>query len=301
MKLIERKWCEMKIAAIDIGGTSIKAGLFVNGQLTRQQEIDTNAFLGGKSIFQKVCQLIDSYEELNYIGISTAGQVNAEEGYLIFANENIPEYTGMQLKKRLESIYQIEVFVENDVNAAALGEAYFGAGIEAKDFLCLTYGTGIGGAIVMNKEIYHGDSFSAGEFGALIVHGKEHQNTWGYFDGCYEKYASTTALMKKAKQLDPKYTNGRILFEDMEVPEVKELIYDWIEEIVLGLVSLIHIFNPSHIILGGGIMARAMILDRINLLIYERIMPNYRSVIIKNTILGNQAGLYGAIVPILNK
>lgn len=291
----------MKIVSIDIGGTSIKAGIFVDGTLESYEEIDTNALLGGEHIFQIVCQFVDKCLNFDYIGISTAGQVHSKEGYIVYANENIPNYTGLQFKKRLESTYKVEVFVENDVNAAALGEAYFGAGMEYNDFLCLTYGTGIGGAIVFDRKINHGASYSAGEFGALIVHGKEHQKAWNYFDGAYEKYASTSALMRKAEILNPKYKNGRILFEDIDTTEVKSLVDDWIEEIILGLVSLIHIFNPSCIILGGGIMGRKMIVDQINLLIYERIMPNYRTVKIKNTVLGNQAGLYGAIVPILDK
>lgn len=108
-------------------------------------------------------------------------------------------------------------------------------------------------------------------------------------------------MIKKARLLDSKYINGRILFEDIEKIEVQSLINECIEEIILGLVSLMHIFNPSCIILGGCIMSRKMIVDRINTLIFVRIMPNYRSVIIKNTILGNQAGIYGAIVPILAK
>lgn len=102
----------MKIVAIDIGGTSIKAGYFIDGQLTSEQEIETGASFGGEHIFKKVCKMIDMYEVFDYIGISTAGQVNSKEGFIIFANENIPDYSGLQFKKRLESLYQVEILLK---------------------------------------------------------------------------------------------------------------------------------------------------------------------------------------------
>ena len=289
----------MKIVSLDIGGTAIKYGIFFDGKISNINETDTNAKLGGENLFNTVCKIINTFDDFDYIAISTAGQVNPLEGYIIYANENIPNYTGVQLKKRLEEIYKVPVFVENDVNAMALGEGYFGAGKDEKDFLCLTYGTGIGGAIVVNREIYYGNSFSAGEFGSIITHGDVRKEKWGYFDGSYEKYASVTALVQKAAELNSSYKNGRILFESIEKDGVKPLINDWIDEVLLGLVTLIHLFNPSCIILGGGIMAQPYVIERIQGQIYDRIMPNYRNVNIKNAQLSNEAGMYGAVTKVI--
>ena len=94
--------------------------------------------------------------------------MNSKEGYIRYANENIPGYTGMRIRDILEEEFHVPVAVENDVNAAAIGEGRFGAGKDMEDFLCITYGTGVGGAVVIGKEIYRGDSFSAGEFLSLI-------------------------------------------------------------------------------------------------------------------------------------
>lgn len=284
----------MKVLVFDIGGTSIKHGLCVDNVLTEVRETPTNAKLGGRHVLDTVISLASQQEGYDAIGISTAGQVNAEEGSIIYANENIPGYTGMQIRKELEENFHVPVAVENDVNAAALGEAIYGAGRAHKDFLCLTYGTGVGGAIVQGKEVYHGSSFSAAEFGAIVTHAEEKIGSRDFFDGCYERYASTTALVRKAMAYDPKLDNGRTIFANLEDPNVMAILDSWVDEIMLGLSSLTHIFNPSCIILGGGIMVQPLILEKIRQKVSKYIMPSFAHVTIQPAELGNSAGLLGA-------
>jgi len=276
----------MKIVSLDIGGTSIKSCLFDNEKLTDMRETNNDGKLGGEHLVKMALEIVSSYGKFNRIGISTAGQVNSDKGIIIYANENIPKYTGTDLRHIFSKEFGVEVAVENDVNAAALGEASFGAGQNSSDFLCLTYGTGIGGAIVIDKKIYKGASFSAGEFGHIITHGIK--------GGYYESYASTTALVKNVEAINPRLDNGRDIFANMNDDAVKSAIDDWINEILLGLASLTHIFNPSLIVLGGGVMSNAYVIASIKERLTDYIMSSYANVAVTPASLGNTAGLYGA-------
>ena len=145
----------MKIAVIDIGGTMIKAGVFEKGKVTGMQSVPTEALLGGKAVIEKAAELVRSMPSCSAIGISTAGQVDMKTGNIIYANDNFPGYTGARVRSVFERKFGVSVAVENDVNAAAVGEGKYGAGRKRKDFLMLTYGTGIGGAIVLDGKLYH--------------------------------------------------------------------------------------------------------------------------------------------------
>ena len=177
----------MKILAIDIGGTSTKLCISDrSGNISGFKEFDSEARMGGKHLIERIIQLVNmNYKDFQAIGISTASQVNSDLGTIIFANENIPNFTGMDVKDIFEGSFNVPVVVENDVNAAALGERNFGAGKKYTDFLCLTYGTGIGGAIVYNSAIYRGLNGSAAEFGHMILYPGGRKCTCGFL-GCYE-------------------------------------------------------------------------------------------------------------------
>lgn len=284
---------ERKIAALDIGGTSIKSGVWVNKSVQEIREQDTNAKNGGCYVMERAKEILHSYSGFDAIGISTAGQVDSVKGQIRYANENIPGYTGMQVKEILEKEFSVPVAVENDVNAAAIGEAKFGAGKDQKDFLCITYGTGVGGAIVMDGRVYTGSAFSAGEFGGIIVH-PEARKPGEPFSGCYEKYASTTALVRMAQEYDKTLDSGRKIFSRIDESEIQALVGRWIDEIVCGLVSVIHIFNPSCIVMGGGVMAQPYIIRQVKEKTQAQIMDSFRNVELRQAELGNQAGLLGA-------
>lgn len=284
----------MKILVFDIGGTSIKYGVCIDDQLQDVKETPTNASLGGRHIVETLISLIKEQSDYDAIGISTAGQVNSKEGFIIYANQNIPNYTGTQIKKELEELFHVPVTVENDVNAAAMGEAIYGAGKDYKQFLMLTYGTGVGGATVTDKEVYYGSSYSASEFGAIITHSDVRLAGNDYFDGCYEKYASTTGLVKMAMEYNPELNNGRKIFENLDDPKVNEILDCWVDEIMLGLATLTHIYNPPCIILGGGIMVQPLIMRKIEEKKSRFIMPSFAHVNLIPAALGNSAGLLGA-------
>lgn len=287
----------MKILAIDIGGTAIKYGV-VSEDFTIEKsfEVPTEAHLGGPHLMQKIMNFVTEYaNEVDCVGISTAGQVNSELGKIIFASENIPNYTGIEIKKTIQEKFNLPVRVENDVNSAATAEAKFGAGRGFQDFLCLTYGTGVGGALWINDKIYTGDYFSAGEFGHIVTHTGGKKCTCGN-NGCYEMYASTRALVRAVKEETGKALTGREIFapEHFNNVTVRAVIDNWIDEIIGGLSTLIFIFNPPCIILGGGIMNEDYIISEIDRRIHARPIHSFQSVKIKKAELKNQAGMLGA-------
>ena len=289
----------MATMVLDIGGTAIKSGLFDGETLSDIQETPTEAGLGGAHVVQRSKDIIASYRErcpFDRIGISTAGQVDPVSGQIIYANENIPGYTGTRLGEIIAQTFHVPTAVENDVNAAAIGESVFGAGKGRREFVCLTYGTGVGGAIFSGGRLYSGCSYSAGEFGAIVTHPEDRDIGSDMFSGCYEKYASVTALVKSAVQMDPTLDSGRKIFERIDEPEVRALVDRWTTEIVYGLITIVHMLNPECVILGGGIMEQPCVLEQLREKLYPNIMPSFRQVQIKRAALGNRAGMLGAAV-----
>ncbi len=285
----------MKIITFDIGGTFIKYALCdENFRLTKSSKFPTDASIGGKKIIEKVIEIIKEHEGIDRVGISTAGQVDSNTGTVVYATDTIPGYTGTKIKEMIESETGILTFVENDVNSAALGEAYFGSGKGFDNFICLTYGTGIGGAIWLNNDLYKGSSCSAGELGHIITHADGIDCTCGG-KGCYECYASARALVKKVNESSVETLDGVKIFEDenFSKPEIRDAVDSWIDEIVTGLISIVYTFNPSLIILGGGIMNEDYIVDSINKKIHGRLMQSFCNVKIVNSKLGNTAGMLG--------
>lgn len=283
----------MRIAALDIGGTSIKSGIWDGSCVSEEREQDTLAKEGGARLMERVVEILRGYGPFDAIGISTAGQVDVGEGCIYYANDNIPGYTGTRIRRILEETFCVPVAVENDVNSAAIGEARFGAGKGVSDFLCVTYGTGVGGAIVIGGTVYTGSTWSGGGFGGILTH-PEAVRADEEFSGCYEKFASTTGLVRLALETDPSLTSGRAIFEAFHRPEVRRTVDRWVDEVVYGLVSLVHIFNPSLIVMGGGIMAQPYVLQEAENRLSPMLSPGFRGVKLAQASLGNHAGLLGA-------
>lgn len=283
----------MRLAVLDIGGTSIKSAIREEKRMSRFTECRTEAKRGGEYVVQRVLGLLSEMGNFDGIGISTAGQVDPISGSIRYANENIPGYTGIRLKEIVERTFRVPAAVENDVNAAAIGEGRYGAAKGLKDYLCLTYGTGVGGALVIDGEVYRGIAGSAGEFGSMVIHGRD-VVPGKRISGCYEDYASTRALVEKVHRAVPEISDGREVFENLEDPAVERLVAEWVQEIAHGLVTLIHIFNPGCVILGGGVMEQPFVLDEVKRCVGERIMSSFGDVGLRRAELGNMAGLWGA-------
>ncbi len=287
----------MKILAIDIGGTAIKYGLVDDeNNIIGFNEIASDAKLGGEYVLKNILNIADSFKgEFDAIGISTAGQVDSESGKILYANDNFPGYMDIELVETLKEKYSVPVAIDNDVNCAAVAEANFGAGTGCDNFLILTYGTGIGGGFFIDGKLYSGADFSAGEVGYIITHAGGRSCAIG-IKGCYEAYASTSALVSDVKEKTGMELNGRQIFsaDNFSNPVIKDVIDNWIDEIVTGLIGLIFSYNPSLIILGGGIMNEKYIVDEVSRKIKEIDIHIFKKVQIKSAALGNRAGMLGA-------
>ena len=243
--------------AIDIGGTNIKYGLIDEAEnLIESHEMPTEAEKGGPGILGKTKALVESYLEENTIlgvCISSAGMVDPDKGEIFYAGPQIPNYAGTQFKKEIEETYQIPCEIENDVNCAGLAEVMSGNGQGAQVAVCLTVGTGIGGCLLINGEIFHGFSNSACEVGYLHLQ-----------DGAFQDLASTTALVEYvAKQHgDPvEQWSGRRIFK--EATQGNTICMAGIDRMVdylgKGLANICYVVNPQVVILGGGVMGQEAI------------------------------------------
>lgn len=287
----------MKILAIDIGGTMIKYGLVsLEGNILESSETNTEAEKGIENLLDKIDFIKNKYKNDDILGvaISGTGQINGERGEVIGGNPIIPGWIGTNLVELLEEKYSLPVILENDVNCAALGEKWQGAAKKLKNFICITIGTGIGGGIVLNNELFRGENFVAGEFGHIQIK-----------KGEYEKYASTSALVKIVREKTGKNLNGKEIFnlEREGFQEYKNIIDEWIDNITDGLSSIIYAFNPSDIVLGGGVTKQGEhLLNRIKVSLNKKISPMFKQNLnIHFAELGNNSGMIGASYLLLKK
>lgn len=284
----------MSILALDIGGTAVKFGLCdEKGTLTRTGERPTQAELGGMHIVQTVQRIVDGYPEAAAVGIATAGTVDARDGHIVYATDNIPGYTGIPLGQIVSDRCGKPVCVENDVYAAALGELAYGGGQKLHSFLFLTIGTGIGGAFVSQGRLWRGFRGAAGYFGHMVAHPGGTLCTCGQ-RGCYEAYASTTALLKRVREATGETVTGRELFARMETEQpLRECFGQWIEELSAGLVTLVNAYDPEAVILGGGIMEQPMVTEALRCRMARQLPLVTRQVAVQASRLGNTAGMLG--------
>ncbi len=287
----------MNILAIDIGGTMIKYGLVSSdGKILSTNKIKTEASKGLNNILNKIDNIFKGYKENNPVGIAVSGtgQINSMIGKVIGGNPIIPNWIGTNLVKILEEKYNLPAVLENDVNCVALGEKWIGAGKDLSNFICLTIGTGIGGGIILNNQLFRGENFVAGEFGHTLIK-----------KGEFEQFASTTALIRLVKEKTGKILNGKEIFdlEKKEIVEYQEVISEWIENLTDGLSSIVYCFNPANIILGGGVIGQGeALINRIKNSLFKKIGLQFKEKLnIIQAKLGNNAGMIGASYLLLEK
>lgn len=308
------------IAGIDIGGTKIALALeTIEGERLSHRRLVTQVELGPQGILRLIVQglegmLSEAGAELACIGIGCAGPLDLERG-LIMSPGNLPGWDEFPLPGLLEERLGAPAFLENDANAAALGEHEYGAGRNLRDMVYLTISTGIGGGVIVGGELVHGVKARAGEVGHLTVLPDGPRCHCGS-RGCLEMLASGTAIARRARERMAGGAESSSMMSEMirdgseltaRMVSLAALDGDrvarevWDESVLylsIGIANIFSLLAPEAVILGGGVSASGeQLLGPLRPLVRERasMMPPEKISIVRAA-LGAESGLCGAVV-----
>ncbi len=291
---------------IDIGGTNIKLGVVDGNRILEKFEIPTLAKRSDTEIISdiiKMCRTIMEKYKIEKIGIGTPGFVDSEKGVILLAS-NI-NFKNTPICSMISDALGVPARVGNDANCAVLGEYYAGYGKEYKNMILVTLGTGVGGGIVIDGKPYFGTNGKAGEIGHMCIKSDGEKCGCGRI-GCYEKYASVTALCnftREAANENPESlmahqiknaggrVSGKTAFDAMRsgCPVGKAVVEKYIDYIAVGLVSLAYVFRPDIIVIGGAISKEG---EYLSVPLRERV--GFKDVRIETSKLKNDIGIIGA-------
>ena len=282
----------LRVLAFDVGGTWVKYGIVdARGQLLFSDQLATQSEPDGQALLARLLTvaepLVARYTPAG-IAFSTLGIIDPAEGRLVGAVEAIAGYFGQSPKASFEQAFDVPVVVENDGNCVALAEGWTGSAAGVRNYLALTLGTGIGGGIVIDGKLYRGANGAAGEWGYMLVDGK-----------VWEDHASPRGLAAAAERVRPGCGfDAEAVFaaRDRGDAEMAAVVAAWFGLLATGLANLLFAFNPSRVIVGGGITARGpAFLQELHAEMRLRLRPEFlRMCDIALASAGNQAGLLGA-------
>lgn len=311
----------MYTIGIDLGGTNIVSSVVdENYNIIATSKTPTNSPRSADEIFDDIAMISEEAiqkaklkkADIDSVGMGTPGTVNAD-GVIEFANNlgfnNVP--AAEMLKERLGID---KVYIENDANCAALGEAYAGVGNGAKDFVAVTLGTGVGSGIIVDGKIVNGVNFAGGECGHMVIAVDGEQCSCGR-KGCWEAYASATALIRQTKKAMEEYpdsymhhlaeaegkVSGRTAFDAMRKGDIAgiKVVDQYIKYVSCGLINIVNALQPEIICVGGGICneGETLMVPLRRYVQAERysIHSKIQTKIVKAE-LGNDAGVIGAAI-----
>lgn len=301
---------------IDIGGTTIKMGLFeTNGNLTDTWEIPTRTQEGGKLILDDIVESVNdelgekgiSRFDVEGIGMGVPGPVGPDGTVLRCVNLG---WGIFNVEQELEKLTGFKVRVGNDANVAALGEMWQGGGKGYKNLVMVTLGTGVGGGVIIDEHILAGTDGAAGEIGHIPMRDDETECCGCGKKGCLEQYASATGIVRMTRKYLEKNPDKESVLRNIKNYTAKEIL-DFAKEgdqaamamvdeagIMLGkaLASIACVVNPDVFVIGGG-MAKAgdFLLDIIRKHYMEYAFHAARKTVFKRAKLSNNAGIYGGV------
>jgi glucokinase len=302
---------------VDIGGTNIKFGIISGtGKIIKKSITETHREGGPKIVVKQLIMgakeiLKDNKFKLKGIGIGAAGTVNSEKGTV----ENPPNMTGWEkvfLKKIISSEFKLKVNLDNDANAAAIGEMHFGAGKKLNSFVMVTLGTGVGGGIILNRKIYHGDTGAAGEIGHTVIDFNGPKCNCGS-RGCIEAYVGNHYLVKRIQNEmksktdtkiwdlinhDIEKLNPRVIDEAAELGDeyAKSIIVQTGEYLGYAFASVANTLDITTFIIGGGVAGFGEpLINAAQKKASERVLtPLRKRIRVLPAKLKNDAGIQGA-------
>lgn len=304
---------------VDLGGTNIVAGVVdENYRIVATAKCKTNMPRPAESILEDIAVVSReamkkaglSMNQASFIGIGSPGTCNTDTGVVEYANNldfvNVP--VGPIMHEKLG----LPVYIENDANAAALGEAKAGAAKGADSCICITLGTGVGGGIIIDGKIYSGFNHAGAEIGHTVIVTNGESCTCGR-QGCWEAYASATALIRQTRAAMEKHpeskmwkiagrlenVSGLTAFDAMRAGDAvgTAVVEQYIAYVACGVTNMINIFQPEIVCIGGGISKEgetllAPLRKHVQAECYNR--HNERQSKICVATLGNDAGVIGA-------
>jgi len=302
------------VIGVDLGGTSIKSALVnESGKVLHRLERPTLAADGPTRVLDQIVGCVHDLQrqadsdDIVAVGVGAPGPTNWETG-VVYSPPNLPGWKDVPLADEIASRTSLTTYIENDANAACWGEFWAGAGSDAKSLCCLTLGTGVGGAIVLDGALLRGPDGTAGELGHLCVQRNGRACGCGA-RGCLEAYASVTGLVRTAREgLDrgeaSSLRSNIYSLTGVAVSEAashgdtfaKSVISGTGEWVGVGVASLINLLNPDMIVICGGMIeAGDLLFDAIRQTAAQQAfdVPANRAQIVPAA-LGQDAGVIGA-------
>lgn len=317
---------EKTVVGIDLGGTFIKAGILdARGKIYAKRKIPTRAERGYRAIAEDMRDLAQVLAEESHIpfsqvralGVGSPGIVDSAAG-TVLSNCNLG-WENVPIAAELSKLTQKPAFALNDANAAALGESKWGAGGGFSSVVLVTLGTGIGSGIVVEGKLVEGFHGAGAELGHTTIRKNGKLCACGR-RGCFEKYASATALIEETRRAMRKYpesalwaeaktlrdVDGKTAFEAAKRGDAaaEQVVAKYVDDLAEGLGNIANLLRPEAILLGGGVAQEgdALFVPLENALrgkIYGG--ETYTKLILRRAALGNDAGLCGAALYALEK
>lgn len=308
------------IYGVDIGGTSVKMGLFdQEGQILEKWEIPTRKENSGEEILPDIAKSIQekdveksiSKEDILGIGMGVPGPITEDGRVLKCANLGWGIFSVAERVRELTGVEKVKI--GNDANVAALGEQWRGGGRGFDSIVMVTLGTGVGGGVVLNGKILTGANGAAGEIGHLPVKAGETRVCGCGKRGCLEQYSSATGLMRKARELvehtdkpsmmrDYEQLTGKEIFAAYEAGDAlaAEVVEEFAEYLGLGLGQVAQVVDPQAFVIGGGVSKNGPVVTEVIKDKYvKNVMFALQGTEFRLAELGNDAGMYGAVKMVL--